>query len=224
MVRSWQPTTRQTLAGSRILGSRRGRRRRGSPARRSGYLPSVLNLAGFRTLPLLGLLLLMSGCGPSTSPTLSVQPSASPSESAVSNLPPGCEPIDLRGLDGQRIVLDGQWIEVDRVGEPMIWWIRTQGDCVWGNGQVEDVETLGPHQVQGLSGVIGSDFVITGDILWLGPYDRGLTPYSPLRMLIEFAAEGEIFLREDRGPTVQGPRCPDPPNYCPAPLVLERAD
>jgi hypothetical protein len=145
----------------------------------------------------------------------------------VSGLPPGCALIDLRGPSGERVELDGQWIEVDRVGEPMTWWIRTQGDCVWGNGQVEDVETrvpLGPHQIQGLSGVIGSDFVITGEILWLGPSDSALTPYSPLRMDIEFGAADEIFLREDRRPTVQGPRCPDPPNYCPAPLVLERAD
>jgi hypothetical protein len=183
----------------------------------------VLNLAGFRTLPLLGLLLLMSGCGPLTSPSPSDQPSASPSEAALSGLPPGCGPIELRGPSGKRVELDGQWIEVDRVGEPMTWWIRTQGDCVWGNG-LADVETLGPHQVQGLSGVIGSDFVITGEILMLGPSDEATTPYSPLRMLIEFGAADEIFLREDRRPTVQGPRCPDPPNYCPAPLVLERAD
>ncbi len=136
--------------------------------------------------------------------------------------------MDLRGPDGERIVLDGQWIEVDRVGEPMTWWIRTQGDCVWGDGQVEDVETrpIGqrPDQVQGLSGVIGSDFVITGEILMLGPGGLPATPYSPLRMLIEFGAAGEIFLREDREPMVLGPRCPDPGSYCPDPLVLERAD
>ncbi|HJT64099.1 MAG TPA: hypothetical protein VJ839_04945 [Candidatus Limnocylindria bacterium] len=145
----------------------------------------------------------------------------------MSGLPPGCGPIELRGPTGERIALDGEWIEVGDVGEPMTWWIRTQGDCVWGNGQVENVETrpVGqrPDQVQGLSGVIGSDFVITGEILSLGP-PLDSAPYSPLRMLIEFGVADEIFLREDREDGVVGPRCPDPANYCPAPLVLERAD
>jgi hypothetical protein len=135
----------------------------------------------------------------------------------------------LRGPDGERIVLDGPWVEVDDVGAPMTWWIRTQGDCVWGNGQVEDVPPPGefggrPDLVQSLSGVLGSDFVITGEILNLGDLPlgqaRSLVPYSPLRMFILFDDLGEITLHEDREPMVRGPRCPDPVVYCPDPLVL----
>ena len=150
----------------------------------------------------------------------------------MSGLPPGCGPIELRGPSGERIELDGQWIEIGDVAAPMTWWIRTEGDCVWGNGQIEGVGTEDranprPSDVQSLSGVIGSDFVITGEILLLGPLlPQTLLrrPHSPLRMLIEFDAAGEITLREDRAPGVAGPRCPDPVIACLAPLVLEKAD
>ncbi|RPH35570.1 MAG: hypothetical protein EHM90_03950 [Chloroflexi bacterium] len=151
----------------------------------------------------------------------------------MSGLPPGCKPIDLRGPDGVRIELDGAWMRVLEGGDPMTWWIRTQGGCVWGSGQIEDVPPQGefgtrPDQVQSFSGVIGSDFVITGEILALGPVPAGApgtaTPFSPLRMLIEFGDDGEITLSEDREPMVPGPRCPDPLAYCPAPLVLRKVD
>jgi hypothetical protein len=135
--------------------------------------------------------------------------------------------INLRGPTGDPIVLDGRWVEVDAEAEPMTWWIRTQGDCVWGSGQVEDVQpgqVPVPWLVQSLNGVIGSDFVITGEILLLGPMTFSpQPPYSPLRMLIEVDDAGEVLLREDRDPGVPGPRCPDP-NFCPDPVVLQRAD
>ncbi|HJT63462.1 MAG TPA: hypothetical protein VJ839_01680 [Candidatus Limnocylindria bacterium] len=129
-------------------------------------------------------------------------------------------------------MLDGRWVEADDVGAPMTWWIRTQGDCVWGNGQIEDVPPPGefgarPDHVQSLSGRIGLDFVITGEILNLGALPPGqpgsLSPFSPLRMIIEFDDAGEITLHEDREPMVRGPRCPDPVGYCPDPLVLRPA-
>lgn len=179
--------------------------------------------------------LLVVGCTPATSPSPSVLPSASSSEPAVSGLPPGCEPMDLRGPDGERIKLDGIWTEVESPdrGELMTWWMVTQGDCVWGAGHLP---SLGPEidpgtrpdHIQSLTGRVGSDFVIAGDILWLGPLQLGSpgSPprYSPLRMLIEFDDAGEIFLREDRAPGERGPRCPDPVTFCPSPLLLQRAE
>jgi hypothetical protein len=113
----------------------------------------------------------------------------------------------------------------------MTWWIHTRGDCVWGAGQAEEVFTgiaTSPDRVQSLSGRIGSDFTVSGEVIWLGPTPPGSigSPirYAPLRMFIEFDDTGRILLREDREAGVRGPRCPDPASFCPAPLLLERAD
>ncbi len=100
---------------------------------------------------------------------------------------------------------------------------------MWGSGHVANMPPHGspeaPHTVQSLSGHVGTDFVITGEILFLGPRPLGnLPPHSPLRMHIDFDDAGSFILREDREPGVTGPRCPDPTAYCPAPLVLEPAD
>ena len=179
---------------------------------------------------LLGATVVATGCG--ASPALT--PTPAPTETtapAFGNLPPGCDPIDLRGPSGERIELDGTWTEVGTAGQLMTWWIRTEGDCVWGAGSIEDVPPGGtfearPDHVQSLRGRIGSDFVIAGEIVWLGEPPLGApgTPprYSPLRMLIEVGDAGEILLREDREPGVSGLRCPDPAGFCPAPLVLQR--
>jgi hypothetical protein len=43
-------------------------------------------------------------------------------------------------------------------------------------------------------------------------------------MFVEFDEAGGIVLREDREPGLTGVRCPDAGGYCPAPLVLQRAD
>jgi hypothetical protein len=179
---------------------------------------------------LLGLLMLLSACTPSTSPSPSILPSASPSDAAVSNLPPGCEPHEVRGPDGERIDLDGTWVEEVGVDEaPMTWWIRTQGDCVWGAGTVDDVrgaEAI-PDLVQTIRGRLGSDFGIDGEILRLGPYsssDAARQIYSPIRLLVDFDEDGQIVLREDRVYGVVGPRCGDPVIFCIPVLVLRRAD
>jgi hypothetical protein len=187
------------------------------------------------TIPLLALLVV--GCA-SGGPAESLQPSALPSagESTIpaAGLPPGCEPIELRDTTGALVVLDGQWIEVASpdTGELMTWWIFTQGTCVWGAGQVDEAiaggTTATPDDVQSLNGQIGSDFTITGALLWLGPLPPGAggnpTRFAPLRMRIDLDEPGRILLREDREPGVRGPHCPDPLSFCPEPLVLERAD
>ncbi len=127
------------------------------------------------------------------------------------------------------MVLDGTWAEVGTAAPLMTWYIRTEGDCVWGAGHIEDVPPAGsldprPDHVQSLAGRMGSDYIITGEILYLVQCPCGITPYSALRMFVEFDDSGEILLREDREPGVSGPRCPDPGGFCPAPLVLKRAE
>jgi hypothetical protein len=173
-------------------------------------------------------ILLLAACNALASAELSASASAAP----IGGLPPGCHAIDLRGPSGARIVLDGRWLE-DAADARMTWWIRTQGDCVWGAGHIEDISPEGsfdarPDQVQSLAGHVGSAFVITGEIIWLAALPPGTTGtpswYSPLRMLIEIDDAGEITLREDREPGVTGPRCPDPSGFCPAPLVLRPAE
>jgi hypothetical protein len=178
-------------------------------------------------------LLAVSACAPSSSASASLTPSTASSPAAAGNLPPGCAPIDLHGPTGERVDLNGPWIETGTTAQPMTWWIRTEGNCVWGAGQVDEVAPPGsvsavPHQVQSLSGLIGSDLVITGEILFLGPLPAGApgnpSRYSALRMLVEIDDAGQISLHEDREPSASGPRCPEPAGYCPAPLVLEPVD
>jgi hypothetical protein len=174
-----------------------------------------------------------AACTPSAEPQASGDWSAAPAaSSAAGNLPPGCEAIELRAPSGGLVELDGTWTEVGTVGSPMTWWLRTEGSCVWGAGHVDDIAPEGSPdahvgQVQSLSGVIGSDFVIDGEVILLGaarPLCVCLTRYSPLRMLIEFDDAGEIRLREDREPGVTGPRCSDPVLNCLTPLVLQPVD
>ncbi len=171
----------------------------------------------------------VAACTSSPSPTVTPSPSASDPIEQTGNLPPGCETIDLRSPDGERVVLDGTWVEDAEAGHLMTWWIVTVGDCVWATGSVDEPAAGGTiearhDQVQSLSGRIGSDYVITGEILWLGGTPLGAPGnpprYSPLLMEIDWDAEGAIFLSEDRDPAVRGPRCPDPAGFCPAPLVL----
>jgi hypothetical protein len=180
-------------------------------------------------------IVLVAGCTPTNAPAPSIPPSATATvaASAVGGPLPECEPSELRDPSGERISLDGRWDEVpspDR-SNLMTWWILTRGDCVWGAGQAEEVFTgiaTSPDRVQSLSGRIGSDFAIRGEVIWLGPTPPGSigSPirYSPLRMFIEFDDTGRILFREDREAGVRGPRCPDPATFCPAPLLLERAD
>jgi hypothetical protein len=152
----------------------------------------------------------------------------------VGELPAGCEPIELRDPSGAPVVLDGQWTEVGSpdTGRLMTWWLFTQGTCVWGAGQVDEVHSgdvsSAPDQVQSLTGQIGSDFTITGALVWLGPTPP-FTPgppmrYASVRMLIEFDDAGEVRLRDTREPGVPGPHCPQPQGFCPDPLVLERVE
>lgn len=190
-------------------------------------------IRGRATLPLAATLV-ATACGGSPAPTSTPALSEAPGAVGAGNLAPGCEAIELRGPNGELVRLDGDWSEVTNSNEPMTWWIRTQGNCVWGTGYVEEVPpegtTIGaaPHQVQLLSGLLGADFVIVGEILNMGPVPQGfpVVPrrYAPLRMLVDFDDAGGVILREDREPGVGGPRCPEPGAYCPAPLVLEPVD
>jgi hypothetical protein len=109
----------------------------------------------------------------------------------------------------------------------MKWWIRSFGDCVFGTGiadeYTEETFFARSDMVQALRGNVRPDFSIDGSIALLGPTapftaDRPLD--AEVRILIVFDDAGGITLREDRERGVLGPRCPDPSNYCLAPLLL----
>lgn len=107
----------------------------------------------------------------------------------------------------------------------MTWRIKTEGSCVWGAGVLLSVpyeEAVNSAHTQTLRGQIGTDFVIDGEIILLGPEVNFERPpiYSPVRFLIEIDGDGEISLREDRVHGVTGPRCVDPTSSCLRPLVL----
>jgi hypothetical protein len=140
-------------------------------------------------------------------------------------LPPGCEPIVLRAPDGTAVDLGGTWIDQGRTDTGQTtWWIRTQGDCLYGVGTVADVPEEGfsanPGTVLHYTGAIQPDFTIEGQMVHLGPvYALEVAITEDVRFLIEFAESG-VELREDRelGVVTGGPRCIE--NFCFPPLVL----
>lgn len=180
------------------------------------------------------------GCASSSTPST---PLPSASAGPISGeLPPGCEPIDLRGPDGRPIDLTGAWSAApESVGfyqsPNETTWIRQVGTCAW--AAIMDAEFRSDPNYVGdfylpagnlgtFSGRITDEFVIEGDLVSIR-HGSPLAPtiFVPLRMLIEFGPGGEILLREDRDPSVVSPRCygtaaSDP--YCPAPVVLLRVD
>lgn len=183
------------------------------------------------------------GCvgSPEGSPSPST-PSAS--TGAISGqFPPGCEPIDLRGPDGQPTDLTGAWTG----GQPYAgffasfttegMWIRQVGDCIWAALMDEefrsDPDYVGDFELPGgnvgtLRGQITSDFVIEGELVAIR-FGSPLAPtiFVPIRLLIEFEPDGRIKLREDRVPGVVGPRCyafPGGDPYCGDPVILYRVE
>ena len=176
---------------------------------------------------LVGFMLVASACAPSPEPT----PTALPTETATPRsgiLPPGCESITLRSPTGEIVNLDGEWVQdVPLESRPMTWWWRDHGDCVSaaGSADLATIPAPGPWHVQSFSGRMTPDFHIDGEAVLLGPpaFGEEAVSWAAVRFLIEFDDTGEVILREDREPGVQGPRCPAPQGaYCPDPLVLVR--
>ncbi|HEY7522762.1 MAG TPA: hypothetical protein VH720_03785 [Candidatus Limnocylindrales bacterium] len=167
---------------------------------------------------------LMSACGGASG-----APSASSDgqpTSGASGMVAGCQPIELREPGGERIDLNGAWVEPDRTdSEAMVWWFKAIGDCIWGVGTIPNSESpfMGEGSVQNLRGTLNPDFTIDAEIAHLGPrFSFNYTiDVADVRIRIEFPDDGGIILREERDPgQVGGPRCPVD-SYCIPPLVLE---
>jgi hypothetical protein len=181
-----------------------------------------------RRFSLLAAVLVIAGCTQASgAPSAASQPASAPSSvPPAGNLPPGCEPIELRAPDGTRVDLGGTWIDQSRTDTGQTtWWIRTQGNCLFGVGTVADVPEEGfsanPGTVLHYSGTIQPDFTIEGPMVHLGPVDALEWPINEdVRFLIVFTDDGGIELHEDREPGVVtgGPRCVQA--FCFPPLVL----
>jgi hypothetical protein len=108
----------------------------------------------------------------------------------------------------------------------MTWYILTQGDCFYGTGTVEDVPEEGPLMteisVMMYTGTIQSD-LIDGEMLHVGPRPPSMSTvpsYAPVRLLIQFDANGGVELHEDRvAGEIDPPRCWDP-LFCLPPMRL----
>jgi hypothetical protein len=144
------------------------------------------------------------------------------------NLPPGCEPIELRNQSGELVTLDGIWIqEGEGDARPMTWWVESFGDCFWATGFADDHDaSFQADAVQTIRGTIRDDFTIDGTAVLMAPHVAFYQPQKAamLTFLVEIDDAGGISLREDRQPGVQGPRCYDPSLYCVAPLLLRPQD
>lgn len=174
----------------------------------------------------------LGACQPSGSPQGSVSP---PPSSAVGQ-PSGtedCPAIDLRAPSGAVLDLTGEWTG-DWFAIPPSTGQRTfllqDGDCVWASisdDQFRAAPTDSRSLLAQYVGRLNQDFSVTGTLVtlfrWVDPFYYGEQPLrSPMNLLVTWDADGAIQLVEDREPGVQGPRCPNPVMWCPAPTVLRR--
>lgn len=174
-------------------------------------------------------LLIGSGCARSPAVPVDVQPSASSTGAGTAE----CPEIDLRSPTGDRIDLSGTWEEhISDDQAPRMWWIRQIGTCVWAATMSPDFpeSAIQGYDLQVLSGVVDSSFVIRAEITEVAPmrqpwYEDTIWPMTAsVRFLIDFDDAGQVVIREDRAAGVEGPRCPDPAFHCLPPSVLTRAD
>jgi hypothetical protein len=174
---------------------------------------------------------LIAGCSQASPQPSAASDPASPRASTgpVGNLPEGCEPIELRSPSGERVDLDGIWVQ-DAAGntQAMKWWLWSFGDCLWGAGRNENYSEepfASADQVQAFRGTIRDDFTIETEMVLLAPHRPTETPIreAEVRILISIDEDGGITLREDREPGAIGPRCLTS-SFCPAPLVLRPQD
>jgi hypothetical protein len=180
-----------------------------------------------RHLGALGLIALLAACTPATTTSPSTV-ELSASAAAAGGVPTGCQPIDLRGPTGERILLTGAWEGMGVLAwEGETAWLYQIGDCVYGSAI--GGEFLGEPGSEGtltnLRGRVGSDFRIDFEIVIVSqPEIFSLGVYSTMEMLIEWEADGRMRLREDRAPGETAGRCIQMQFECPDPVIWYRLD
>jgi hypothetical protein len=159
-------------------------------------------------------------------------PSAEPSASAASSagglsgqLPAGCDPIDLRGPDGERVDLTGTWAGTGANAlaiENETAYLNQIGDCV--RGVVEGQDSDGNRAIANLAGQLGTDFFMDTEVVFV--LQEGVFPYgefSTFAVAIEWDDDGQLRLRELREGGSAG-RCVTRTLECPLPFVWYRVE
>ena len=190
-----------------------------------------------RILLTAALAVFVTACGPSTSPSFPAFPSGSAGASstpAFADLPVGCQPLDLRSPTGEAVDLTGQWAGSGHlVGQEDTAWLIQLGDCV--EGSVDSTELpsdLGSDIVRrtNLIGHVASDFRVNFDVIILDqpPGAQRFAEFSTMVMLIEWDADGQLRLREDRERGTEANRCRNVQcpgaTTAPIPVIWYRAD
>jgi hypothetical protein len=216
-----------SLDANDLAGGRSVRRTRLRIAR-AGVLPAVLFGAVW-----------LSGClSAAPAPSAGTPPPSSSQD--ASGFVTDCQPIDLRGPDGQRVDLTGAWTTADRrggffFGAAETTWILQVGDCVWGE-IIDDDFLANPSGLGGLGtgggalgtlrGQLASDRTVEGELITVAGRPGAPGPRAEIRLLIEWP-DGPIRLREDRDPNVPGPRCTFQASgtvRCSPPVILYRIE
>jgi hypothetical protein len=158
----------------------------------------------------------------------SLEPSgsaASSSRGLTGQFPAGCEPIDLRGPDGERLDLSGTWAGMGATAlavETETAYLNQIGDCV--RGVVDGVDSDGYRTIANLAGQLGTDFFMDTEVVFV--LQEGVFPYgeySTMVVAIEWDDDGELRLRELREGGSAG-RCVTRTLECPLPFIWYRAE
>jgi hypothetical protein len=160
---------------------------------------------------------------PSLTPSIAEPSATAPVQVGA---PPGCEPVDLRGPDGERVDLSGGWAGsgiLAFAGDEVAVFNQI-GSCVYGSVTGLDGNVQGG--VTNLNGRISPDFTIGFEVVTVqpepfgvGPRPYGFAEHSTVVLVIEWDGEGRLRLREDREPGEIAERCVQPTLPCPDPVI-----
>lgn len=178
-----------------------------------------------------GVLLAACSAAPTDSPAVSGEPSLSEAASPIAG-GEDCPPITILGPDGAPVDLNGEWgggewFPSPGTGERTF--MLQRGACVWASIMDSEFRANPQPEASQLAlfyGILGSDLIVDGTMVvimrWNDPFTYGNQAPGPfpIRLRLDFGDDG-VQLVEDREPGVEGPRCPNPVMWCPAPTVLD---
>ncbi len=221
----WQPKRRRRGPEHRGRAGASPRRDPPPPSRGGHPGPGSPPLMLFRQ-PVLAVVVLatafVTGCvasAPGTSSTPTLAESAAQGE-----FPSECPPIDLRGPDGARVDLTGEWAGSGVLAQDNeIALLNQIGECVFGS--VSGYDSDGAQAVTNLTGRLHPDFTMDVEIaIVLQTAIFRFGELSAMVMVVEWDEEGRLRLREVREQGGHADRCVIANFDCPAPVIWYRTD